>query len=138
MTERSRSRLNAFTALAVNDREQRRDIQKIGARDRSLPDWITPALSSPWVNFGGTEDTVGYWRDSSGIVYLKGVIKSGTIPSAIFFLPDGLKPLAIRRFPVYSNGALGFVTVAADGQVTVISGSNVSVELSSINFRAEQ
>lgn len=136
--ERYRSKLNPFQALAARIEELERLTRIILTRDRSFPGWIEPTLLNNWANFGGSEDTAGYWRNPGGLVVLKGAIKDGVIPSSAFVLPEGLRPLSTKRFPIVSNNLFGVVYVNDLGVVTVISGDNIRVDLSSIIFRAEQ
>jgi hypothetical protein len=137
MMERSRSRLNPIDRLNVNDRNLKRDIVSIRNADKSLPDWITLTLIGAWAWFGLPEEVPAAWRDSSGIVYLRGVIKSGTIPSNVAILPVGLRPGGKKRFSVVSNNAFGYVYITSDGVITLGAGSNVYVDLAGVCFRAE-
>lgn len=100
--------------------------------------WISPTLINGWINFGGNEETAGYYKDEFGIVHLKGFIKSGTINSTIFILPTGYKPIKNRYFAVVSNNAFGTVQVNFSGNVTCTVGNNLSVSLDGITFKAEQ
>jgi hypothetical protein len=74
-----------------------------------------PTLLNGWVNFGAGQDTAGYYKDSSGTVRLKGLIKSGALGATAFTLPVGFRPAEIRYFACWSNSAFGGCNVAADG-----------------------
>jgi hypothetical protein len=97
-----------------------------------------PTLINSWVNLGGGADVAGYFKDASGAVRLRGVIKSGTIPGTAFTLPAGFRPSATVYYPCWSNSAFGGVNISPNGDVGVINGSNVSVSLAGISFKAEQ
>jgi len=99
---------------------------------------IAPTLLNSWVNFGSGQDTVGYYKDSSGTVRLKGLIKSGTLGATAFILPVGFRPAEVRYFACWSNSAFGGCNVGSDGQVSIANGSNVSFSLAGISFKAEQ
>ncbi len=142
MMERSRSSPNIIGILQRDTREVALRLGKIANRDQSIPDWIpVNTFYGAWVYYGGigafVEDTVGYWRSSSGIVLLKGVVKNGIIPSDLFTLEPGFRPAFRKRFPIISNGVFGYVSISETGNVKVEAGSNVKVELSGISFRAE-
>lgn len=95
--------------------------------------WTAPTFQNSWVNFGGTLGTAGY-RKANGIVYLRGIIKSGTINTVAFNLPAGYRPAADTRFPSVSNSAFGSCIVDTSGNVTPQVGNNASFSLDGILF----
>jgi len=98
--------------------------------------WITPTLLNSWVNFGGGYSTVGYYKDSLGIVHVKGIVKSGTAVG-IFVLPAGYRPVEILRLPTFTNGVFGWISIDTAGDVNAGGGySNVSFALDVVNFKA--
>ena len=99
--------------------------------------WTAPTLTNAWINFGGTLGTAAYRKDAMGFVHLKGVVKSGTIGSAIFELPVGYRPAGDTRFPVVSNNAFGVCAISSAGSVVPTVGSNVSFSLDGITFRGD-
>ena len=56
-----------------------------------LEDWQTPVLENGWTAWGNGYPSAAYRREGKKI-YLRGVVKSGTIGSAIFTLPEGFRP----------------------------------------------
>lgn len=105
-------------------------------RDRDLETrlepsaWADAVLLNSWVNFGGTEQVAQYRLVASDRVDLRGVIKSGTVGFVpAFTLPVGLRPPANQPIATLSNGAHAELYVTADGEVQIITGSNVSVSL---------
>lgn len=101
-------------------------------------DW-TPvtAFTNSWVDFaGGGFSQTGYYKDTNGIVRLRGSIKSGTVGTAAFLLPAGFRPAGDSNFACVSNNLFGFVIVNAGGAVIVQAGSNSYVSLDGISFRA--
>jgi len=86
--------------------------------------WITPTLVNSWVAFDTR--TAKYKKADYGRVYLKGVVKNGTIGATIFTLPTGYRPDEALIF--------GVITVNVDGTVVCTSGVNTSVSLSGVNF----
>jgi hypothetical protein len=109
--------------------------------------------SCHWQNFPGAFATPGYFRDSDGIVHLRGVVQAvdgapnacGAIPGldeVISTLPAGYLPQFRAQFPVTSNNAPGRVDVAPNtGQIVAQPGyptyanMKVFVSLDGISFR---
>lgn len=101
------------------------------------PTWTAPTLLNSWVNFGSGGNSVGYWKDPSGIVHLRGLVKSGTpsSTSVIFVLPADHRPAGDNHhFAVASNAAFGFCRVDTDGDVIAFSGSGTWFSLDGITF----
>lgn len=98
--------------------------------------WTAPTFSADWVDFGGAQTPTGYRIDESGRVYLRGLIKSGTVGGAAFTLPTGYRPGNQQIFATASNDLYGQVSVGDDGVVTVSVGSNTWVSLDGISFDA--
>jgi hypothetical protein len=96
-----------------------------------------PAFQNGWTSWGSPYFPVGYWLDPLGFVHLRGTLKSGTVGSAAFTLPPGLRPaLDAGPFIVLSNGAAGRVDVGSDGTVKPTSPSNNTyVVLDGIYYR---
>tara|TARA_R110000803_G_scaffold54770_1_gene111563 strand:- start:209 stop:1639 length:1431 start_codon:yes stop_codon:yes gene_type:complete len=103
----------------------------------SLETSIAPTLLNSWVNYGGTRQVAGYYKDKYGIVHLDGVIKSGTTtnPTSLFVLPVGYRPGATIKFATSSNAAFASLFIDSGGNVYYESGSNVDFSLSGIQFR---
>lgn len=113
--------------------------------------WVTPTLAAGWSAYdtlGATGyGTLQYFKDSLGIVHLKGLIKntSGSTkasPSTITTLPAGYRPANLMRFTTNMNDAISAVDVGNDGLIQN-SGANGSVpsngwiNFNGITFRAE-
>lgn len=99
-----------------------------------------PAFQNGWVNFGGGEPALSFYKDPLGIVRIRGLIKSGAVNSVVFTLPVGYRPNiggGSIRFACMATGALSQCYVNAAGSVVMFSGSNTDVDLSVISFRAE-
>ena len=95
-----------------------------------------PAFANSWANYGAGWGDAAFWKDPFGWVHLRGLIKTGTVPSAVFTLPPGFRPGVNELFAVVSNGTLGRVDAQTDGQIVVQSpSSNVWLTLSGIHFR---
>ena len=98
-------------------------------------DWQTPTFQSGWVNYGGVFNPAGYFKDSLGIIHLRGLVKNGS--GTIFTLPAGYRPAgrelhAVATYPE----EMGRIDVLTDGQVFMQKGSNAWISLDGITFRA--
>ena len=74
--------------------------------------WIQPAYPANWGTYAGTEP-MGYFKDSLGIVHLKGNLSRTSggvgvgIPVDLMTLPAGFRPALSQYFELYSNNAAG-------------------------------
>lgn len=106
------------------------------------PAWTAPTLGAGWSD-GSLGANVGYWKDSAGVVYLKGQPQAGSSPAAyLFTLPAGFRPAGTRSFSVYASGetAPRGISITAAGMVNVSTTPTVGAVygLDSIRFVAEQ
>ncbi|QXH68614.1 phage tail fiber domain-containing protein [Pseudomonas asgharzadehiana] len=101
-------------------------------------DWIPiTVFTNSWLDYGGgTFSPVSYYKDTDGIVHLRGAIKSGTVAAAAFLLPAGFRPAGNSYFPCVSNNAFGFFNITTGGGVVLQVGSNSYASLDGISFRA--
>lgn len=95
-----------------------------------------PPFTNSWVNYGSGWQVAGLWKDASGIVRLRGLIKTGTVGQSAFTLPPGYRPPFSETFAINSNSAFGRLDVQSDGLVVPQTPSNNTyVSLSGIHFR---
>lgn len=105
-------------------------------RSRASDEAYTDAsYLNSWVDYGGTHNKAGYYKDLDGVVHLQGMVKSGTIGQPIFTLPTGYRPSKTIVFTVPSNGAFGVLEVQTDGDVVATTGNNTYVSLEGVSFR---
>jgi hypothetical protein len=108
-------------------------------------DWKDPPLANGWINYGDGYNPAEYFKDSMGIVHLRGLVKGGK-PSnespPMFTLPEGYRP-KYRNLHVactYSNqvGSVrpGRVDILTNGDVIPLSGDKTWFSLDGITFRA--
>lgn len=97
---------------------------------------LRPTLLNSWVDYGATQEA-RYYRDASGIVRFDGIVKSGAVGTVAFTLPAGFRPRSTKWFPIVSNSAAGIASVAANGDVTIVSGNTAWASLDAIAFLAE-
>ena len=101
--------------------------------------WIAAILLNGWVDFLQGFAPAGYYKDATGIVHLRGLIKSGvTDPGTqLFVLPAGYRPFEGRRFgATYAPSEHGRIHVLPSGKVKLQEGSSDWTSLDGISFRA--
>jgi len=100
--------------------------------------WQTPSFQNSWVNYGSSFNPAGYYKDRTGRVHLRGLVKSGTLLSTIFTLPSGYRPPYKEIFLTiaYNNAAIR-VDIRTTGEVAMITGGSTAwLALDGISFRA--
>lgn len=141
--DRQRSQLDIVGKLQRQLADANDQIKTLRNQNLAIPDWINigdvgaPAFQNSWVNYGGY-NVAGFWRDSSGIVHLRGLIKLGTVGfgTPVFTLPVGFRPGQNILLGVHANGAEGRMDIDTSGNVGIIAGSNGYVAINTC-FRAE-
>jgi hypothetical protein len=82
-----------------------------------------------WGNLG-TYANGTYWKDTAGIVHLSGVAAgSAGASNLIATLPTGYRPADTKVPAQLSNGTIGSITIAANGQISLLTGSIASIGL---------
>jgi hypothetical protein len=130
------------------------DVQQASARlsvveskkaEKDVPAWITPTLLNGWINYSSAYQPIGYYKDSQGIVRLRGLISSGTSNTGtfVFNLPKGYRPKKAALFSVLtSNGTVlvpATLEIASNGVAYLgFAGGNVWLSLENISYQAEQ
>lgn len=105
--------------------------------------WIAPTLQNSWSNATSSPATnpAGYWKDSLGIVHLRGYLSGGNTDAVIFTLPTGYRPekremVGVLTRDSSSNNILGQLSIESSGFIILLSGSTSRLCLDSITFRA--
>lgn len=84
--------------------------------------WITPTLENSWINYsptiGGDWEQAGY-RKIGDIVYVRGLVRGGTLPSTVFTLPTGYRPPKPVLFATDADSAHARIDANPDGRVYV-------------------
>jgi hypothetical protein len=96
--------------------------------------WRNAVLINNWVRWDNTYNPAQYFKDSKGLVSLRGLVKSGPAGSVIFTLPEGYRPNYRQLHVVCANDAVGRVDIPSSGQVVHVSGPTGWVCLDSISF----
>lgn len=91
--------------------------------------WASPTLAGSWENFGGGYATMQYRKDTSGLVTIKGCVKTGS--GILFTLPVGYRPAESKRFACCGGLAgtpvSGQVDIGSSGSVTPVLGDNTTL-----------
>lgn len=99
--------------------------------------WHTPVALNHWQLYGGGYATLGYAKDSNGVVHLRGGVKNGT-SNTVFRLPVGYRPSHYLYMPIYTvSGGVGSIYIYPTGTVNVEgSGSTGYAGLDGVSFGA--
>ncbi|HEX8010206.1 MAG TPA: hypothetical protein VF814_04640 [Casimicrobiaceae bacterium] len=104
--------------------------------------WTTPTMLNSWVNYDGTNyETTQFYKDATGEVHLKGMMKDGTSAGAdMFVLPVGDRPSKIKIIATIAAGPiLTGLYIFPDGRVAAgVGGSTTWTSISGVSFHAEQ
>jgi hypothetical protein len=98
-------------------------------------EWQVPSFVNGWANYDTNWNPAGYFKDSMGIVHLRGLVKNGS--STIFTLPVGYRPEYNELHAVSTDPNLyGRIDIYPNGNVNMIAGKNSWICLDGITFRA--
>jgi hypothetical protein len=103
----------------------------------TFPAWYNFDLQNDWENYGGGYNTAQYTKTSTGIVFLKGLIRYGTATAntVIGTLPAGYRPSAALVYQVTTSANVtARIDVLVDGTVIIVTGSTNWISLDSIAF----
>ncbi len=89
----------------------------------SLP-WLTPHYVNGWVAYGASWAAPGYYKRADGVGALRGLYATGTIGSAMYVLPPGLRPSHQILRLTASNATFGRLDIHSDGSVIAGFGSS--------------
>jgi hypothetical protein len=89
------------------------------------PAWVAATLGNSWANSAGWQPAA-YFKDTNGIVHLRGGITGGTTGTTAFFLGVGFRPAVQSLHPIFGQTVGGaayqagaFVTISAAGAVNI-------------------
>lgn len=100
--------------------------------------WQPVTYQNSWVDYDVTYGGAQFYKDSAGVVHLRGLVKNGSTSGTIFTLPAGYRPNIRLLFAIEMNSnAIGRVDILADGQVQPQGVNNAWVSLSNITFKAD-
>jgi hypothetical protein len=99
-------------------------------------DWQTPELLNGWVNPDTQAAPAGYWKDSFGVVRLRGYLNGGAYYVPCLVLPVGYRPAYYEEIFCPAAGYQGLVFLYPDGAIVVAENPTNKINLSAITFRA--
>lgn len=103
--------------------------------------WQAVVYANGWADYDATEWFGGqYYKDSLGIVHLRGLLRTGTVTSGttMFTLPAGYRPGRKILQPTMSNNNLARIELHTDGTAKTNAGVAAGwVTIANISFRAE-
>lgn len=108
-----------------------------GTVDTSIPLWTDCSLQNGWVNYGGTHATAQFTKTSTGLILLKGLIKSGNTANytIVCQLPEGYRPDSKQIFTGFTGGtSIARIEIDAYGQVSLVGGNASWTNLSGAAF----
>jgi hypothetical protein len=79
-----------------------------------------PQFQPGWSNNGGGFSTTAFYKDSQGVVHLKGTLSTSTDATVAFTLPSGYRPSQALSLPVGSVESTrggGTMTIRPNGEV---------------------
>ncbi|KAF6585008.1 hypothetical protein [Paenibacillus sp. EKM211P] len=102
--------------------------------DKDNPTWLTPTLLNGTTAFGVTYPSARFYKDSSGMVHLDGMVKNSLTLIELFRLPNGYRPNEQITVITVGNSSEGLeqandkfcrLSIGTNGAVTLVSGSAV-------------
>ncbi len=108
--------------------------------DYTQETWTAPTLLNSWTNYNNGYAPVGYYKDGTGRVWLRGLVINGNISTGttgdVFTLPTDYLPPYNEIFVQQSNDAFGELRVFTTGSVRAYMGDSTSFSLDGISFRS--
>ena len=146
--ETNESERQSAEIIRIENEEQRkidhdnRSADLAGKVDKKQEDWIEPMLINGWVATDNRTYPVGFYKDTLGVVRLRGRIQSGTSGIALE-LPAGYRPTSfLSSYPlsVSNTSAIVNATITSTGIVTIGNHTSIptgqGVYLDNISFRS--
>lgn len=111
--------------------------------------WTTPVFQNGWSNYGSGYNVAGFFKDSLGVVHLRGLVKNAGIAAipreqpngVIFTLPEGYRPAGRELHPSITGpdwAGPARIDILTDGKVMVTFGHGSWVALDGITFRVNE
>lgn len=101
--------------------------------DAAQPAWTAPTLLNGWQNLGSGYEPAGYKKDTTGTVWIKGQVKSGS--GVIFTLPSGYRPANSQLFVTSGDALFAEIIVASSGNVSIHAGAATVYLTLNFSFR---
>ena len=116
-----------------------RAVAPVSGNCEASPGTFCGAGGLDWSNAEPFFESVGFWKDPAGVVYLEGTAQgdSGALDSDVFILPPGYRPAAQRLFAIATcSGNVLRLEIEPDGAVHLPSQPDAPcISLDGVNFR---
>lgn len=98
--------------------------------------WTALGLSNSWVFFGSPFSPPGYYKDPTGRVYLRGLVKNGVVATAVIaVMPAGFRPLNTTIIASVSNDLPCEIWIDSSGNVNAPAGGSTAwLALDGVSF----
>lgn len=107
--------------------------------------WTSVTFLNSWTNYGGSYAPAGFFKDSTGVVHLRGLVMNGSPAACVFNLPAGYRPgyraiFTTMRYNSTQGEYAGRLDVDVSGCVSVPGNpyTNGYLSLEGVSFLAEQ
>jgi hypothetical protein len=118
------------TGYALNQADGSQPANQSARSTAALPAWHSLTLTGGWTYGGYSSYHAAYYKDSQGVVHLRGSATSGSLSQAVFRLPLKARPSHTLWLPVYAyGGSAGGLEIDANGKAFLFdanSGTNVT------------
>ncbi len=96
-----------------------------------------PSGYDGWISRGAEYNEAGYYRDPSGMVFLRGAVnKCGSATAEILTLPAGVRPERIEYHPVVAGaGGIEVITMFPNGVIFGAGSAGFAAVLDGVTFR---
>ena len=139
-------RATAESSRVSADEQRKIDHANISAEfaskaDKKQEDWIEPMLINGWVATDTKTYPVGFYKDTVGVVRLRGRVQSGTSGS-VFNLPVGYRSASFLSYPlsISNTNTTVSATISSSGRVSIDNHTSIppsqGVYLDGISFRS--
>jgi hypothetical protein len=136
---------NAANANALQGKPASAFASKTSEPYREIDTPGQPPFQNAWSNNGAGFSTAAFYKDSQGVVHLKGTLLTSADATVAFTLPTGYRPSQGLSMPVGSlenAGAAGggFLVIRANGEVLpdCAGGTTCHAGMDGLTFRAQQ
>jgi hypothetical protein len=101
--------------------------------------WTTATLMNGWQTHLGATASVGYAKDSAGVVHLRGTMDNGVDDTTAFVLPKRMRPRHTTVLALFTTTPGAELEINSDGTVLPIGGGDTTyTSFDGISFVAGQ
>jgi hypothetical protein len=133
MSRKPPAHRNLFDRIRAGDKPAAKPVS--GWRDIE-----NDGFRSGWSNYGGQFSPAAYFRDSNGIVHLRGLIQNGQlgVGNEVCVLDETCRPEYRVALSSICNGNWARIDVLPTGELVVMNATVTWVSLDGLSFRGYQ